>query len=900
MRLFLLSFFVLSLGLVGQGQVVYEDFEAGASLNWTAVDGTFDGVVANPDSNFVNGSDSCGAYTKSDQASFSLFRAETATPLDLSTNNQFSIQVYAPVRTSFILKLEGPQGSVELTKNIANANVWQEYTFDFSSAANIDSLHTILLFFDPGVTNSNDTYLFDNLIANPAGPCAGTVPDPDLFDDFECQRNASYSGGWNIIRAIPNPDATGINTSSTVGEYVDPLDQFSALVVNYNDPIDLSVKNTFIAKIWAPKAGNLLFKLEGGVSPPAEISIPVTQLNTWVEYKASFPDQANANHQSIAIFFNAGVTADSGDIYYIDDIGREETPTSLTLEDFEPTPKLSWEPLNANTALHGTFNGVVTNPDQAGANTSTNVGQYTKGSAAFSTLTSPLPLDFSLEQFSQVNLQVKPPANATQVTIQLLSAIQGNKEATAMLDGTTDWQDLAYDFSGSSNITDFERINILFDDGTANQGQAWLFDNLTLSQTTIDPCLGIDPLPNKLDDFECQRNVTYGAGGDILKVINNPDISNENTSEKVGEYTDPFDQFSALVLDFGGPIDLSVFNQFNIKIWAPAAVPLVFKLEGGSSTPVEVPVDVTTAMSWQSYTVDFSPYANENHTSIAIFFNFAVVPTTQDIYYVDDMEWTRTPFTACIANFESFESSLTDWQTFANGSLESSQVEIIDNPDPTGINQSTKVAAWKEATDGETFAGAFTRTTPAPISLPNDNKTIRVKFWADQEATMVLKLEAGRDGAANSGDIMADYTTPNTWQELTFDYSAIVPDDALYDRLTIIPGFGEVPMEEKTYYFDDFVIADASCTGATSLEPGLEQVFFQLFPNPATDHLTITTDRQLQSVEIYNAVGQQMLVRAGQNRTGLNVSIEVLPPGVYIVRVIDQDLRASQTKLIKR
>ncbi len=32
---------------------VYEDFEAGANLPWTAVDGTFNGPIANPDSNSV-------------------------------------------------------------------------------------------------------------------------------------------------------------------------------------------------------------------------------------------------------------------------------------------------------------------------------------------------------------------------------------------------------------------------------------------------------------------------------------------------------------------------------------------------------------------------------------------------------------------------------------------------------------------------------------------------------------------------------------------------------------------------------------------------------------------------------------------------------------------------------
>ncbi|MEM9984371.1 MAG: hypothetical protein AAF804_04685, partial [Bacteroidota bacterium] len=818
-------------------QVVIEDFENGAALSWNASDGTYDGVLANPDANFVNDSDSVGAYTKSGSSAFSLFLADLAAPLDLSTNNQFSIQIYAPVATAFILKLEGPGGqAIEATKNIANANVWQEYHFDFSAAAGLNALNRIILFFDPGVASSDDTYLFDNLVASPAGPCAGTMPDPLIIDDFECQRNASYGAGWDIITAIANPDPTGINTSASVGQYLDPPGTFSALVVNYRNPIDLSVNNTIKAKVWAPKTGQLLFKLEGGASPAKEIFIDVLQTNQWVEYSADFSSEANANHLSLAIFFNAGVEPDSGDTYFIDDIVYAETPQQLDLEDFEPTPKLSWEPLDNNMALHGTFNGVVANPDQAGVNGSPNVGQYTKGTAAFSTITSLLPLGFSLAQFSQVNLMVRPPANSTEVTLQLLSATEGTKEATIALDASTDWQELSFDFSAFVNVTDFERVSILFDPGSASQGQVWLFDNLNIGNTTIDPCVGVDPIPNVLDDFECQRNVTYGAGEDRLSVILNPDVSPGNSSERVGEYSDPLDEFSALVLEFGGTIDLSVFNQFRIKIWAENTVPLLFKLEGGSDPAVEVTSQVTATQSWEAYEIDLSPYAGQDHQRLAIFFNVGVTPSQNDLYYIDDLEWGRLPFTDCVADFESSTTSLTEWQYFANGEGDGTVFEVIDNPDQSGINTSAKVGTFLESSSAgaASFAGMFTVTMPAAISLPNDNKTVKMKVWSTEEDTIVFKLEQGQDGAPGSGDIFGDVTTtPNTWTEITFDFTTVVPDNSLYDRITLIPGFGVIPTADKTYYFDDIVIGNASCATTSIFEPKAV-VALQAYPNPST------------------------------------------------------------------
>ncbi len=286
-----------------QAQTVYEDFEGGPpTLNWVASDGIFDGVVDNPATDGINSSAKAGSYTKSNMHSYSLFLAELPAPMDLTTDNQFHIQIYTSAPTQILMKLEGPGGAIEATKNIANTNVWQEYVFDFSAQAANTGITKIILFFDPGVETSGDTYLFDNIVAYPAGPCAGTVPVATIIDDFECQRNASYGNGWDALTAIGNPDASGINTSASVGRYVDPLDEWSALVVDYQFPMDLSVNNFVSVKIWSPKLGKVLLKLEGGASPPAEKFIDITQTNTWVEYSADFSLQAAANHKRIAIF----------------------------------------------------------------------------------------------------------------------------------------------------------------------------------------------------------------------------------------------------------------------------------------------------------------------------------------------------------------------------------------------------------------------------------------------------------------------------------------------------------------------------------------------------------------------------------------------------------------------
>ena len=873
-------------------QVTLESFEGGANLTWVAGNGTYNGVVDNPeDTTGINPSMQVGSYTKSGEHGFSLFYADLAEPLDLSVNNEFSIQIYAGAATQILLKLEGDGEAIEATKNIATDSVWRTYTFDFSAAADFTTIDRIILFFDPGVTESADTYLFDNLIASPAGPCAGTVPDPTIIDDFECQRNATYAvPGFNDIRAVDNPDPSGINTSDRVGEYTDREGGFHAMVISYNSPIDLSTNNYICMKVWAPVAGNLLFKLEG-VSPAVETPVAIDETNTWVEACVDFSAAAGASYTRLVFFFNAGVADADGDIYYIDDITRTPPPAAEALEDFEDGANLTWEPLNNDNAQHGTFNGVIDNPDQTEPNTSTRVGSYTRGMSNFSTLTAALPNGIDLSGNPQLNLDVWAPAGATNVTLQLQSPSEGSKSVDAALAGTESWQTLSFNFAEFDGITDFDRVNILFAPQTMGTG-TYYFDNLSQGVSTVDPCADVEPDPSVLDDFECQRNVTYTVGADQLTAIDNPDVTNANSSTKVGEFRDGPGAFEALVIDFGGPVDLSVNNQLSVQVWSPAIVPLLFKWEGGSGPVVEEFVDVAATNEWVTYNIDFSDLADTDFTRLVLFFNAGNETAGDELYYFDNLQLNRAPYrNDCVANFESPELTISNWRYFANGALEGNAFIISDNPAPTDLNPSAKVGTFEEANDGAQFAGMF-GDPAAPIVMAAGEKTMSMKIWMPVAGDVVFKLERGLDGAPGSGDIFAAYTTPGEWQELTWDFSmtaggAPIPDGAQYERITLIPNFGVIPEENLTHYFDDIVVGNGSCATTGIFEP-VRVADLRVFPNPAYDRLTIENSDQATTFRVTNLLGQTFeTVRTDGARERLDLDLSRLPKGMYILTAYD-------------
>lgn len=898
----------MAFSLSAIGQTVYEDFEDGLSLDWQPFgDGVFNGIVPNPpdqDPLGINPSDNVGSYTKSDAHAFSLFIGVLDEPMDLSVNNQFRIQINAPVDSRFILKLEGAGEAIEGSRNIAITNTWVEYTFDFSAAAGFTTIDKIIIFFDYGEEASGDTYLFDNIVAFPADDCAGTVPDPLVLDDFECQRNATIGApGFTDISVVDNPDPSGINTSEKVGSYLNPAGPWGALVYDYNAPGDFPItregSSVVKLKVWAPVSGILKIKLEGGTSPAVEIDIDVTELNEWVEYKADFSDQIGASHRRLVFFFNAGADVPAGDVYFIDDVALEEAPSGAILEDFEPQ-QLTWESLGA-TGIFGTFNGVLANPDPNALNNSPNVGSYTKGSSPFGGLRAALPNDFSLGNSPQLNLHVWAPAGTSSFTMRLFSPIQGLQSVTVSLPANQEWVDLSFNFEDFSAITDFERVELVFDGNVASSG-TWYFDNLSQGVSTVDPCEGVMPIAGIVDDFDCQRNVEITVGTDRLTVIPNPDPSgiNSNPLDKVGEYNDPFDEWSALVYDYGAPIDMSVRNQLHVKIWSPGIVPLLFKLEGGSDpAQAEIFTDVTSASEWVEYVIDFSEYADADFTRLAIFFSAGQTPSEETLYYIDDIEWRRSPYTACISDFEEGDFSVTNWGYFANGSLEGTEFEVVANPQPDMVNDSENVGIFLKAPDGEVFAGMFA-PLGAPVSLPNDNKTVRMKIFGAVAGDMVFKLEGGQDGAPNSGDVFAAYTTPNAWEELVWDFSTL-PDNALYNVITFIPNFGVVPDDVQTFYFDDIVIANEQCATPSGLFEPTNVAALRVFPNPVGEALYVDQVSHIRHFVIFNTMGQRLGTVQLDGQQMATIDVAHLQPGAYVLVGYDrQGALVANARFVKQ
>lgn len=875
---------------------VYETYEVPSGITWVSFNGAIDnGPVANPGPDWVNSSATVGSFTNNAASDFSFFLGTAPENFNLAVFNQFKFKMWAPKPTRLLFKLEGAGGGVEKFVNIAVANAWQEYTVDFSGASTLVDINKILISYTPFAVSDADTYYIDDIRAEAEGVCVAATPDPIVIDDYDCNRNASYGVGWDSLTVIPNPFPSGDNNSQNVGRVADVTgagSEYYPLIFDYNDPIDLSVRNQFTVQVYSTKAGTLLMKIEGGMGQKESGFAMVP--NQWSTFTLDCADQVGKGHNKLVLFFNAGQNGEVGDVYYLDNVKLTE-PTALPpVEDFEDGLSLFWQPLGGSGALHGLFSAPTPNPGANNVNDSDNSGCYTLGTSAFSTLEAFAATPFDLTQYPQFNLDVRSPAGGGTV-LMILNSATGNKEFEATVTTPGEWETLSFDFSTASDVTDIQQVSLRFNSGTAAPGTTWCIDNLRQGQATVDPCVDVTINDKIVDDFECQRNfeaIFYGLNN--LTVINNPYLNAGNPSAKVGKYVDPLnDPFAGIGYEFATAPDLSVYNILQVRVYSTVAnLPFLFKFQGG--TQVEIFENIPVANEWHTFEIDFSGVANNDNKQLVIFPNAG--NNEAGTYWIDDVRLKRAGYNGCVSDYETPATSFNNFVYFNNGSY-GTPFEAIPNPNPSGINTSSKVGKFVASADAGIYFGMFA-DLDAAIDFQG-TKTIRMKTHMDHIGTVTVKAEIFGNPIPPV-EVTIPNSLVNQWEELTFDFSAVA-DDAKYDRFTLFFDLATTGTGINVLsYFDDIVIGDGMCsTISTFTPPSVEAI--KVSPNPATDRLLVTNLPESARLDVFNLYGQKVssINTGGNDRS--EVDVTRLPAGIYTLSAFnEQGMLIGNAKFVKQ
>lgn len=259
------------------------------------------------------------------------------------------------------------------------------------------------------------------------------------------------------MTVVPNPDPTGINTSSWVVRFFRDKDGFafdgfwSALPV----PVDVTVNKYVHVKVWKPSISPLHFKLQGGSSGDMETPSmsPQTQTGVWEDIVFDFSSKTGT--WPTIVFMPDFVETVPGDmVLYFDDImvNNDPAPNSAAvdvIEDFEIIP--------LNLLLGGTDDlstmTLVPNPDPTGANTSNWVVKYLrdKDGLVYGGFWSPTAVDVTTNKYMHVKVW-KPRLSPLHFKIQ--GGTTGDLETPSMTpqNNTNMWEDMVFDFSSKTGV----------------------------------------------------------------------------------------------------------------------------------------------------------------------------------------------------------------------------------------------------------------------------------------------------------------------------------------------------------------------------------------------------------------------------------------------------------------
>ncbi|MGB3547750.1 MAG: PKD domain-containing protein [Saprospiraceae bacterium] len=140
--------------------------------------------------------------------------------------------------------------------------------------------------------------------------------------------------------------------------------------------------------------------------------------------------------------------------------------------------------------------------------------------------------------------------------------------------------------------------------------------------------------------------------------------------------------------------------------------------------------------------------------------------------------------------------------------------EVVDNPDPSEPNTSSRVAQFTKGAGSEVWAGSFVELGNA-IDFSAGDK-LRLQTWSPTAGIPILVKIENRDNPDINFEVSVTNTVASGWEELLVDFSAAdLTQD--YHRVVIFFNFGTAGTGEQ-YYFDAIEQTDGSVPSSFPLD----------------------------------------------------------------------------------
>jgi len=392
-------------------------------------------------------------------------------------------------------------------------------------------------------------------------------------------------------------------------------------------------------------------------------------------------------------------------------------------------------------------------------------------------------------------------------------------------------------------------------------------------------------------DFSTSEDTFTGDGGAAFALAANP----IDASDQVGQITANGGQYENVQLDLATYLDLTTANKtITFDYYSTTTTPALMKLESTLNGNYAIEMSFTPAGSgWESISLDFAnatnswpntadPVTFDQYAKVVIFPDFGV--TSTGTYYVDDIAGaanggaTPVPITSLVVDFETATSFVGD-----SGSTYQDQVA---NDVTTGINSSATVGQASAVNNG---SWANTQlSVPEGLDLSAGDKGFSLMVKGTRAVQVKFKLEGGTPTERD-----ANYTTTNSWQKLTWDFSSETSINQ--NKLVLffdIQGAASATASDDVFMIDNLEFGVFSSLSTQSFEIDSS---IKMFPNPAKDVVQFSKHSiEPLDIQIFDMLGKQLIAHKNVQS---EVNISSLRTGVYFVQMT-LGAKATTKKLV--
>lgn len=164
--------------------------------------------------------------------------------------------------------------------------------------------------------------------------------------------------------------------------------------------------------------------------------------------------------------------------------------------------------------------------------------------------------------------------------------------------------------------------------------------------------------------------------------------------------------------------------------------------------------------------------------------------------------------------FETGEDGNTwTWTVFENDN--NPALEVVTNPDASGVNTSATVAKFTARIAGANWAGVESAHGDfGPFTLSEANSTVKIMVYKTVISDVGMKFAINSGGA--QPEIKVANTVINAWEELSFDFSGQIgtAESIDIDQIIVFPDFAS-RAQENVIYFDNISFSEKPVVSGT-------------------------------------------------------------------------------------